>query len=87
MNELSQQLRDTVAVMQLDRAPAHRAKRLEAPENIIPIFQPLHCPELNPIERFWQHVKGQGKGENFASLDDLRQRVRHEVSQMSAFQT
>jgi transposase len=56
------------------------------PENIIPIFQPSYCPELNPIERFWQFLKGVCKGENFAGLDALRQRVTHELQQLSVEQ-
>lgn len=86
LNALSKKLGDTVAVMQLDRAPAHRSQDLEWPENIIPIFQPPHCPELNPIERFWQFLKGLWQGENFASLDALRQRVTHELEQLSVEQ-
>jgi transposase len=72
--------------MQLDRAPAHRARSIEWPENIIPIFQPPHCPELNPIERLWQFLKGLWKGENFPSLDALRERVSQELEQLSAQQ-
>lgn len=45
-----------------------------------------HCPELNPIQRFWQFLKGLWKGENFASLDALRQRVTHELEQLSVEQ-
>jgi transposase len=86
LNDLSAQLGATVAVMQMDRAPAHRAQAIEWPENIIPIFQPAHCPELNPIERLWQFIKGLWKGENFASLNALRQRVSHELKQLSAEQ-
>ncbi|MDJ0704156.1 MAG: IS630 family transposase [Leptolyngbyaceae cyanobacterium MO_188.B28] len=86
LDELSQQLGDTVAVMQLDGAPAHRAKKIDWPENIIPIFQPPHCPELNAIERLWQHLKGQWKGENFLSLEALRQRVNQELSQLNLSQ-
>ena len=48
-------------------------------DHAYPIFQPSHCPELNAIERFW-------KGENFASLDALRQRVTHELQQLSVEQ-
>lgn len=86
LNTLSEQLGNTVAVMQLDRASAHRSQDLEWPENIIPIFQPAHCPELNPIERFWQFLKSLWKGENFAALDALRQRVTHELQQLSVEQ-
>jgi transposase len=83
LDALSQALGDTVAVMQLDRAPAHRAKALVWPDNIIPLFQPPHCPELNPIERLWQHLKGHWKGENFPTLKALKQRVEHELAQLS----
>lgn len=86
LNDLSAQLGSTVAVIQLDRAPAHRAQDLNWPENIIPIFQPAHCPELNPTERFWQFLKGLWKGENFASVDALKQRVSQELEQLSAQQ-
>lgn len=86
INQLSVELGSTSAVMQMDRAPAHRAKALEWPENIIPIFQPPHSPELNPIERLWQFLKGLWKGENFASLDALRQRVNRELEQLTAAQ-
>lgn len=86
LNALSAQLGTTVAVMQMDKAPAHRSKDIEWPENIIPIFQPAHCPELNPIERLWQFLKRLWKGENFASLDALRQRVTQELERLSAAQ-
>lgn len=86
LKALSVQLGSTVAVMQMDRAPAHRCQDIEWPENIIPIFQPAHCPELNPIERLWQFLKRVWKGENFASLDALRQRVTQELDRLSAAQ-
>lgn len=86
LKALSVQLGSTVAVMQMDRAPAHRCQDIEWSENIIPIFQPAHCPELNRIERLWQFLKRVWKGENFASLDALRQRVTQELDRLSAAQ-
>ncbi|NEQ24533.1 MAG: IS630 family transposase [Microcoleus sp. SIO2G3] len=83
---LSEQLATSVAVMQMDRAPAHRAQALEWPENIIPMFQPAHCRELNPIERFWQFLKRLWKNENFASLHALRARVSQELEKLSVQQ-
>lgn len=69
--------------MQLDNAPAHRAQAVVWPENIIPLFQPPHCPELNSIERYWQHLKGRWRGENFPSLEALKQRVEYELVHLS----
>lgn len=86
LDDLSEALGNTVAVMQLDQAPAHRAKAIEWPENIIALFQPPHCPELNPIERFWQHLKSLWKGENFPSLEALKKRVEQELMQLSTEQ-
>jgi hypothetical protein len=49
---VSAELGDDIAVIQFDRGSFHKAKTLDCPDNIIPIFQPPHSPELNPIERF-----------------------------------
>lgn len=51
---LSQQLGNDYALLQMDRAPVHMSSAIRWPENIIPLAQPPHAPELNPIERFWQ---------------------------------
>jgi len=64
-----------VHIIQLDNAPAHRAKTLAVPENIVLFFQPPYCPELNPIERVWQHLKKGLKNLSFLHLDDLREHV------------
>lgn len=83
IDAISEQLGDTIAVIQIDGAPAHRAKALEWPENLIPVFQPPHSPELNPIERLWEFLKSLWKGENFASLQELRERVTKELEMLT----
>ncbi|NJP08956.1 MAG: hypothetical protein HC866_05260 [Leptolyngbyaceae cyanobacterium RU_5_1] len=47
---LSQQLGQDWAILQVDQAPAHMTSAIRWPENIIPLVQPAHSPELNPIE-------------------------------------
>ncbi|MEH2279058.1 MAG: IS630 family transposase [Nostoc sp.] len=84
LDALSQELGSDMALIQMDKASAHQALALDWPENIIPIFQPSHSPQLNPIERLWQFIKRQFKGENFSNLDQLRQRVQHELAQLSS---
>jgi hypothetical protein len=59
LNLVSIDLGDEVAVIQFDQGSFHRLKSLDWPENIIPIFQPPHSPELNPIERVWEWLKSQ----------------------------
>jgi hypothetical protein len=72
---LSTELNDDIVLLQLDRCAAHRAGTLQWPENIIPVFQPAHSPELNPIERVWQALKRQLRWQNCQSLDEWRERV------------
>lgn len=66
---------DSVVIMQMDRGSFHCSQHLDYPENIIPIFQPAHCPELNPIERLWEHLKAQLRWQNCQSLTQLRRRL------------
>jgi hypothetical protein len=84
LDVLSKELGDDMALIQMDQASAHQALALCWPENLIPVFQPSHSPQLNPIERLWQFIKRQFKGENFSNLQELRQRVQHELAQMSS---
>ncbi|WP_041639436.1 transposase [Trichormus azollae] len=84
LDVLSQELGSDMALMQMDQASAHQALALSCPENIIPIFQPSHSPQLNPMERLWQFIKRQFKGESLSHLDQLRQRVQNELAQLSS---
>lgn len=80
---LSEQLGDDWAILQIDQAPAHMAGALRWPENIIPLVQPAHSPELNPIERCWQLLKKPLKNQIFPSLQALRERVQDLFDQLT----
>lgn len=75
---------DSLNLLQLDQASCHTATTLLWPENVIPIFQPAHSPELNPIERLWQDLKKHFKGKNFDSLSTLRDEVFHLINSLSS---
>lgn len=62
---------DTFNILVLDRSGAHTAKVLQIPENIALIFLPARSPELNPIERVWEDVRGEMAWKHFAHLDCL----------------
>lgn len=75
IDALSGALGQDYALIQLDQAKAHQALGLRWPDNLIPVLQPPHSPELNPAERFWQHLKAHLEGRHFATLAQLRQRL------------
>lgn len=83
LEEVSAALGEEVAVMQVDGAPAHVSTKVRWPENIIPLRQPPHSPELNPAERVWEHLKQELKGERFGSLSELKERVNEVVASLT----
>jgi transposase len=86
LNWLSQQLGDDYAILQIDQAPAHISSKICWPENIIPLLQPPHSPELNPIERLWQFIKKSLKNELFSSLQNLRDRIQEIFDRLTSEQ-
>ncbi|MFM7425963.1 MAG: transposase [Elainella sp.] len=80
---MSEAYPDVLNVIQLDQAPAHSSDMLTIPENVVLLFQPPHSPELNPIERVWQDLKSDLKGEVFTKLNDLRTAIREVLGYMS----
>lgn len=75
LREFARAYPEDLQIIQLDNGPLHTAKKLEVPPNIVLLFQPSHSPELNPIERLWEHIKGQLKWEVFKDLKQLQERV------------
>jgi transposase len=80
---LSQQLGSNYAILQIDQASAHTSSAIRWPENIIPLLQPPHSPELNPIERLWQLLKKPLKNELFSSLQALSDRIQEIFNQLT----
>ena len=71
LDEFSQDYPHHLNVMQLDNSAFHKARKLKIPENIVLLFQPAYSPYINPIERFWQHLKKESRWVNFNTLADL----------------
>ncbi len=44
-------------ILVMDGASWHQSKQLKIPPNIEIVYLPPYSPELNPTERFWQHIK------------------------------
>lgn len=74
---------DTLNVLQLDQAGAHTAIDIQWPETVVPLFQPSHSPELNPLERLWQELRKRFKGKNFETLYQLQQALFDELNALT----
>ncbi|NJQ97687.1 MAG: IS630 family transposase [Hydrococcus sp. CSU_1_8] len=75
LDKFSRQFSEEIHIIQLDNAPCHKANKLIVPDNVILLFQPPYCPEVNPIERFWEYLKKFLRWELFDDLEELRSRV------------
>jgi hypothetical protein len=75
LNEFSAAYPDSLNVLITDGAPAHTAKRLRVPDNVLLVRLPAYSPELNPVERLWQDLRKWLGSELPASLDALKERV------------
>lgn len=62
--------------MIMDGAAWHQSKRLAKHQNLKTLIQPPYSPELNPVERLWQHIKDKTiKNKCFTSLETLEHAV------------
>lgn len=82
LNLVSRQFPDCLNLIQLDNASAHSAKDLQIPDNILLVFQAPYSPELNPIERLWQHLKSKLAWNLYETLDQLREVLAEELRQL-----
>ena len=83
LEKFTQEYSNEVHIIQLDNAPVHTAQKLVVPDNVILLFQPPYCPELNPIERVWQYIKQQLKNLLFTSLDDVKYKTANILNSLS----
>jgi transposase len=54
---LAQEFEHFFVIMLIDRAGWHLSRNLRIPENIRLIPQPVHSPELNPVEYIWYELQ------------------------------
>jgi transposase len=75
---------DTLNILQVDKGACHKAKDLVIPDNLILLFQPPYCPELNAIERLWQHLKKDLRWGLFKDLTQLQTKVDKLIADLTS---
>lgn len=83
LDEFSKAYPNTLNILQVDNGRFHTSKDLIVPENVILLFQPPYCPELNPIERLWEHLKADLKWASFKSLELLQAKVDQLLAELT----
>ncbi len=91
LEKFAQEYDNEIHIIHLDNARCHTVKKLEVPKNIILLFQPPYCPELNPIERLWEYVKhslrersaAASSSSLFIDLEDLKNKVANILNSLS----
>lgn len=84
LNLIGEKFADEVIILQLDNGAFHKAKRLHVPDNIMLLFQPPHCPELNPIEQVWQYLKRRLRWHLPQNLEQLQQWITQQLEALPA---
>ena len=75
LDQFAQAYPDSLNILQVDNGAFHKAKALVIPANIMLLLQPPYCPELNPIERLWQHLNKDLRWALFKHLTQLQTKV------------
>jgi transposase len=84
---------DSPLVIVLDNGPIHRSHATQAAfallENeLLPLFLPKYCSQLNPIERFWKHLKSLACANTlFLDMDALVASVERILVQQNVLQS
>lgn len=69
-------------IVVIDNAAFHSTKHIKVPDNIHLLNIPPYCPELNPCEQIWQHIKQRFKNRQFETIETLKQWLHNHVIQM-----
>lgn len=81
--EFAAQYPDEVHLIQIDNAGAHRAHHLRTPDNVVLLYQPPYCPEVNPIERLWEDMRRDYTWRRWDELCELQESISNWVNQLS----
>lgn len=83
LQTLAAQFPDELHLIQVDNATAHTAGSLTTPDNVVLLFQPAYCPQVNPIERLWRELKRVFAWLLVDDLSELQLAISHWVHRLS----
>lgn len=76
---------DDPIILVLDGAGWHNARSLPVPERLLLRHLPPYCPECNPAELIWAHIRLHGfANQFFPTLDDVEVRLKTQLEDLSS---
>jgi transposase len=75
LDHFAQAFPDSFNLLILDNGAFHKAKAVQWPAHVAPVFLPPYSPELNPIECLWRDLKDQLADGVAKTLDELSEAV------------
>ncbi len=70
-------------IVVIDNAGFHSTRNISVPDNILLLNIPPYCPELNPCEKIWQHIKSRFKNHTFETMKNVKDWLATSVNQMT----
>jgi transposase len=84
LQEISNSYPDSRIAFIMDGAGWHKSNDLEIPKNITIFFLPPYSPELNPVERFWLHLKQNVmRNRVFESMKELENNLENFINSLT----
>lgn len=85
LQEFRKNVPNVEILLVMDGAGWHKAKQLKVPDGIEIIFLPPYSPELNPVERLWEHLKNHTiRNKIYFSLSSVMDAVAHFMNALSS---
>lgn len=63
----------------LDGSGSHRAGKLRWPKHLVPLPLPPYSPELNPVERLFEHLRQKLSNRVFEAVEELEAAISEEL--------
>jgi len=80
LNKFSELNPKELKIVVLDNGAFHKAKKLVIPNNIVLVFIPPYCPELNPAEKMWAFFKRNFTNLLCKEMDDISKFISSTVN-------
>lgn len=83
--QISEKYPDDYILMVVDGASSHKSKSLQIPSHVHLLCLPPYCPELNPVENLWDHVREKAcVNVYFEKLEDVVAKVGNELEKLAS---